>query len=236
MKQLIKNIVRWARITKAGSDDKQFATQQMEYLGKVADGIIVFPYGLHGNVPADSLALMFAVQGNPDNRAAIAWTPKDRPKLADGEVAFYHPPTDAFIIWRTSGDLDIETGNTGTANVNIKCKDLTVNASGDANINCVNSTLTATGNADISCVNSTITATTKVTFDTPLGNFTGALVVDGLITGAGYAFGGGSGSVAGVADFTGTIKHSGVDIGKGHGHTQANDSGGNTEANTGGVV
>ena len=84
MKNLIKNIVRWAKITTAGTDDQQFATQQMEYLGKVADGIIVFPYGLHGNVPPDALALMFAVQGNPDNRAAIAWTPKNRPKLKSG--------------------------------------------------------------------------------------------------------------------------------------------------------
>lgn len=230
------NMIRWARITKAGSDAEQFATQQMEYLGKVADGIIVFPYGIHANVPADSLALMFAVQDNPDNRAAIAWTPKKRPKLAAGEVAFYHPPTDAFIIWRKTGDLDIETGNNGTASINIKCKDITVDASGDANINCANSAVTATSNADISCVNSTITATSKVTFDTPLGNFTGALVVDGLITGAGYAFGGGSGAIAGVADFTGTVKHDGVDIGKDHGHAQANDSRGDTQVNTGGVV
>lgn len=117
---MIKNLLRWARITKAGSDDKQFAVQQMEYMGKVADGLIVFPYGIHGNVPADSLALMFAVNGSSDNRAAIAWTPKDRPKLADGEVAFYHPPTDAFIIWRASGELDIETGSAGTKDINIK--------------------------------------------------------------------------------------------------------------------
>jgi len=114
-----RNLLRWGRITQPGSDDKQFATQQMEYLGKVADGFIIFPYGMHGNVPADALALMFAVQGNPDNRAAIAWTPKDRPTLADGEVAFYHPPTDAFIIWRASGELDIETGNGGTKDINI---------------------------------------------------------------------------------------------------------------------
>ena len=144
-----RNLIRWARITKAGSDDKQFATQQMEYLGKVADGLIVFPYGLHGNVPPDSLALMFAVQGNPDNRAAIAWAPKDRPKLAEGEVAFYHPPTDAFMIWRANGDLDIETGSKGGANININCK--------QANI----------------------TASESVTFTTPLATFTGDVAIDG---------------------------------------------------------
>ena len=148
----LRNLLRWARITKAGSDDKQFATQQMEYLGKVADGLIVFPYGLHGNVPPDALALMFAVQGNPDNRAAIAWTPKDRPKLADGEVAFYHPPTDAFIIWRASGDLDIETGNKGGANVNINCKQAKV------------------------------TASESMTFDTPEATFKGSVTIDLALT------------------------------------------------------
>jgi hypothetical protein len=129
---MFRDLLRWARITKAGSDTDQFATQQMEYLGKVADGLIVFPYGLHGNVPADALALMLAIQGNPDNRAAIAWTPKDRPTLADGEVAFYHPPTDAFIIWRSTGDLEIETGTGGTADINIKAA--TVNITADVNI------------------------------------------------------------------------------------------------------
>lgn len=147
----IKNIVRFARITKAGSDDKQFATQQMEYLGKVADGLIVFPYGIHGNVPPDALALMFAVQGNPDNRAAIAWTPKNRPKLAEGENAFYHPPTDAFIIWRANGDLDIETGNKGGANININCKQVNV------------------------------TASESMTLTTPLATFTGDVAIDGSL-------------------------------------------------------
>ena len=131
---MFNKLVRWARITKASTDDKQFPVQQMEYLGKVADGIIVFPYGVHANVPADSLALMFAVEGNPENRAAIAWTPKDRPTLKDGEVAFYHPPTDAFIIWKQNGDLDIETGNGGTGNVNINCKQANVTASESVNV------------------------------------------------------------------------------------------------------
>lgn len=120
MLRQIKNMLRWARITKAGADDKQFPIQQMEYLGKVGDGVMVFPFGFHGNVTPDSLALMFAVQGHSDNRAAIAFDPKNRPKLAEGEVAFYHPPTGAFMIWRSDGSLEIETANEGTANINIK--------------------------------------------------------------------------------------------------------------------
>lgn len=161
---MLRNLIRWARITKAGTDKEQFATQQMEYLGKVADGLIVFPYGIHGNVPPDALALMLAVQGSADNRAAIAWTPKDRPELKAGEVAFYHPPTDAFIIWKENGDLDIETGNGGTANININCK----------NVN-----LTASDNVNIECKQTNITASESVTLDTPETTITGNLTVQG---------------------------------------------------------
>jgi len=205
---IIKNLIRWARITKAGSDTEQFATQQMEYLGKVADGLIVFPYGLHGNVPADALALMLAVQGNPDNRAAIAWTPKNRPTLANGEAAFYHPPTGAFIIWRKTGDLDIETGGNGTANVNIKCKDANITASGDVNVTSATSTVTATDSIDL-------IASTIIEFTSPLTKVNGAF------------------EVTAAATFGGAMTNSGVNVGSTHTHAQGVDSNGDTQQNTG---
>ena len=152
---MLRRLIRWAIITAAGDDTGQFAVQQMKYNGKVADGMIVFPYGIHGNVPPGAQALMFAVQGNPENRAAIAWTPKDRPELKEGEVAFYHPPTDAFIIWRSSGALDIETGAGGSQPINIKCT--------QANIQ----------------------ATESATIDTPLTTLTGAVQIDGTLNVAG---------------------------------------------------
>lgn len=209
MKNLIKNIVRWARITKAGSDDQQFATQQMEYLGKVADGIIVFPYGIHGNVPPDSLALMFAAQGNPDNRAAIAWTPKDRPKLAEGEVAFYHPPTGAFIIWRASGDLDIETGNKGGANINIKCN--------QANI-------TAAESVTVDTVDATIKASSTVTVDSPESTFTGNVTIDMDL------------DVTGATTLSSTVTSTGKDISDTHTHTGSATAPSGPQVNTGAVA
>jgi len=122
-------------VTKAGDDTPdKFHTQQLEYLGKPADALMVFPYGLHANVTPDALALIFSAQANPENRAAIAWTPKQRPKLAEGEAAFYHPPTGAFIIWKANGDLDIEVGEGGEGTVNVTCKDANVTASNDVNV------------------------------------------------------------------------------------------------------
>lgn len=120
----LTKLIRFAQITKAAASGQQFAVQQMRYLGKTADGLLVFPYGMHANVPPGALALMFSAQGNPDNRAAIAWDAKNRPDLAAGECAFYHPPTDATLIWRASGALDIETGGGGTADINVKAGNL----------------------------------------------------------------------------------------------------------------
>lgn len=129
---MLRNLLRWARITKGGSDAGQFATQQMTYRGKVADGMMVFPYGLHANVLTGSLGLMFSVGGDPDNRAVIAWTPKDRPVLSEGEVAFYHPPSDGQIIWRSDGSLEIVSGNGGSADINITAAN--VNITGNVHI------------------------------------------------------------------------------------------------------
>lgn len=193
---MFRNLLRWARIVSPGTDDKQFATQQMEYRGKIADGLIVFPYGLHGNVPADALALMFAVGGDPENRAAIAWTPKDRPQLAGGEVAFYHPPTDGWIIWRESGDLEIITGNNGGGNVSITCK---------------NATVTASENVGINCAQANITASESATIDTPETTITGNLSVGGDATVTGTVEGGEVQTAGGIV--LSSHIHSGVTAG-----------------------
>ena len=124
---MLRNLLRWARITKPGTDADQFAVQQMEYLGKTGNGVIVFPYGLHGNVPDDALALMFAVQGDPENRAAIAWTPQIRPTLKAGEVAFYHPPTETQLLFDESGNVTLTTVTGGSVTVNA-ATDVTINA------------------------------------------------------------------------------------------------------------
>ena len=168
-----KNSIRLSRITAPGADDKQFATQQMEYLGKIADGTIVFPYGFHANVPADFLALMFSVQGNPDNRFATPFNTSKRPTLASGEVAFFHPLLpDLIIKLQANGRMLIKSG-------------------------------------------------VSVDVDAPEATFSGNVTIDGNLT------------VTGTSTLGSTVTSNGVDIGETHTHAQANDSAGNTEANTG---
>lgn len=146
------NSIKWARITKpAPAEPQQFAVQQVSYSGKVGDAAVVMPYGLHANLPVDALTLMFSVNDEPDNRAIIGYDAKNRPTLEEGEVAFYHPPTDSFIIFRASGDLDIQAGTEGGANVNIICTDANITASGDVNVE-------ASGDANITAANVNIDA------------------------------------------------------------------------------
>jgi len=183
---MLRDLLRWAKISKAGSDGEQFHTQQLEYLGKTANSVMVFPYGLHANCTPDSLALMLSVQGNPENRACIAWKPKDRPIMASGEVTLYHPDTNSIISWRAGGNLEITTA----ANVDITCTNITANVSGSA-------TIDADGSVDIT---------------TPTLTLTGNLVVNGTMT------------------------NNGLDVGDTHGHTQGNDSNGDTEAAISGVT
>lgn len=139
---MISKLLRWVRVIKPGEDDPtKFHVQKIEYMGKVSDAFMVEPYGIHANIPENAFGVMFTVQGNQDNRGVIAWVPKGRPKLEGGEVAFYHPPTDAFIIWRASGDLDIETGSSGTGKINI-----------NATLTTINGDLTVTGDTTLAAV------------------------------------------------------------------------------------
>lgn len=95
----------------AGTDDNQFPVQQVEFMGKTADCVILFPYGMHGNVSKDSLMLMGSVQGDESNRVAIAMVPINRPKMEEGELCIYHPPSGTITHYKANGDIRMTTPN-----------------------------------------------------------------------------------------------------------------------------
>lgn len=126
-----------------------------------------------------------------------------------GEPVFFHPATNTRIVARNNGDLDI-------------------------------STVEASGNINIETVNANITASASVTVDTPNTTFTGdvqidgALNVDGDITSlaniiAALLVQGATLSISGAGSIDGKDYAT-------HTHSQGNDSDGDTQVNTGGVV
>lgn len=126
-----------------------------------------------------------------------------------GEPVFFHPGTNTRIVARSNGDLDVTT----------------VDAGGDVNI---------------STVNANITASTAVTIDSPQSTFTGDVQIDGALNVTGDITGLAN-VIAGllVQGATVTISGGGSIGGKDfltHTHAQGNDSGGDTQVNTGGIV
>lgn len=168
LKQL-KKLIRWARVTKSGSDDGDFPVQQIEYqLGKVGNCFILMPYGMHANASEDSLVAMFSMNGDSANRAGMPTNPQSRPKMAADEICLYHPKTQSIIHLRSiSGDLDIDVVKGENGNININAVKCNITASDSININApdtnITGNLTVTGDTTLSA---TVTSNGKDISDT----------------------------------------------------------------------
>ena len=102
----------WAKITRKGDESGQFPIQQVSYLGRVSDAMILFPYGMHANLPVDQLGLLIDKNG----RVFMGTSAVGRIAVEEGEVVFYHPGTKSKIHFKESGDIDVVSAN----NVNIQ--------------------------------------------------------------------------------------------------------------------
>jgi len=170
-------------VVKAGSDTGAYPVQQVSYLGKTADAVMLFPYGLHANVDGTAIGPLFILNGSDENRAMLPTSMTRRSTLAGGDVELYSPVSRSRVTLRANGDVEVDG------------KNVTVTASG---------ALTATA------ASASVTAAT--------------VAVTGNVT------------ITGNLSVTGTMTNAGKDVGATHGHTQGNDSGGNTEATISGVT
>ena len=148
----------WGKIT--GKDEReQQPRQQASFLGRIGDYVVVFPYGLYADLPADTLLKEIAPG------VAIPVTVGRPSDTEQGEPALFHPATNTRIIARNNGDLDM----------------ITTEAEGDVNIQTVNANITASEAVNIQTVNANITASASATIDTPLTTFTGDVQIDGAL-------------------------------------------------------
>lgn len=132
----IKRTIRVCRATLAGDESTTFAQQQVEYLGKTADAVIIFPYGFHAVAPADTLGLLFAQMGNPEALIRMPGFDRNRPTMVAGEVAVYHPGTGSVILFKADGSVSV----TSVVGVNVSAP--AVSITGNATIT---GNLTVTG-------------------------------------------------------------------------------------------
>ncbi len=149
----LRNLIKRAVVTKAGSDTGNLAIQQISYNGRVGDCDIIFPYGMHANLPPGSLITVVTIEANEENRAGIGGVPEQRIKgLPEGEVVFFHPVTKSKFHFKNDGNVDVEANG-----------DLNINVTGDANITATNVIVEASTNVDI-------TAATEVSVTAPVVN------------------------------------------------------------------
>ncbi len=166
----LKKLIQLVRITAGGLDDKDAPVQQIEYLGKVANGVMVFPFGFHANVDPDSLGIKVTYNAQPENRAIFPLSFLRRPKrLATGEVVVYHPKTGTKIHFRDNGDIDVVTNTAKSGNVNIVCNDANITAAGDVAVtNTGTTTIDTTGDITVdSAANVDIIGAISVDVDAP---------------------------------------------------------------------
>ena len=168
----LRNLIKRAVVTRAGDDTGNLAIQQISYNGRVGDCDIIFPYGMHANLPVDSLITVVTIEANEENRAGIGGVPEQRIKdLPAGEVVFFHPSTKSKFHFRNDGNVDVVANG-----------DLNINVTGDANI-------TATGDVNVigenviveAATNIDLTATT-LNIDVTNLNITGTTAFIGTIT------------------------------------------------------
>lgn len=112
----------WARITRKGSEEGEYSIQQATYLERLADVFVLFPYGMHANLPVGQLGFLLS------GKVLIGTSAIGRIPVEEGEVVFYHPGTGTKIHFKANGDLDVESEN----NVNIKAP--TVAVDGDLTV------------------------------------------------------------------------------------------------------
>lgn len=108
----------WAKIS-GGDKGKKYPDQQVEYLGRVGDLIVIFPYGMHCDLPDGALMRKLCEE------AGIPMTVERPGDVARGEPVFYHPVSGSRIIFKNNGDIDVKAG---TATVNIEAATVNVNA------------------------------------------------------------------------------------------------------------
>ncbi len=112
------------KVTKSSVEGAFFPKQQISYLGKVTDGFPVFPYGMHANLPQNNLGFIVDEGG----RLFMGTSAVGRLKpMAQNEVIFFHEKSGAFIHFRNSGDIDIDTTQS-SGNVNITANGVIVDA------------------------------------------------------------------------------------------------------------
>lgn len=146
-------IIRWASVFRAGKDTDSYPVQQITYLGKTSEAVMLFPYGMHANVDGDAIGPMFTMNGNMENRGMLPTSMTRRSKLVGGDVELYSPVSRSRVTIRYNGGAEIDaTSFTVTATTSMAVTTPTASFSNDV---LVGNDLTVAGTAQAATVAAT---------------------------------------------------------------------------------
>jgi phage gp45-like len=111
--QKMRNMIRIGRVVRPGADNKADCISQVESMGKAANCVMVYPFGISANAPANATVLMFATGASCQNMVGIPFMPENRvPGLEPGEVAFSNPLSKSRITAKADGTIETKCGTT----------------------------------------------------------------------------------------------------------------------------
>ena len=162
----INGLIKRTQITRASDDVSAFQVAQVSYMDRVSDTEVLWPYGMYGNVPVDSLCLTLSVGGEEGNKVTFpsrAHT-RTRRRTRAGEVGIGNQVAKSDVFFDADGNIII-----------IAPGDLRVTVSGDKEVTVSGDCkLTVTGDVTITGGNVTIdSATTSITGRAALGGVGG---------------------------------------------------------------
>lgn len=191
-----------AVISNVTEDNLDIRIQQVTFNKRPSDAEIFFPYGMSGNVPADSLCVVISINNDPGFLVCLPDRSQDRIKgLKMGEVAIFNPLTKSRTIFKENGDIEqVLEGESGSKITVIK-NDYSVEVGASTTVN-------STGTIDINSeTDFTIKSDTKLIVSAPESEFTGNVKITGNLEVVGSTTLG-SAVTSGVKDISDTHTHS----------------------------
>lgn len=112
-KNKLFNMIKKGYITSYTKNNGTYGTIQVNYLGKPTNAQTIYPYGMMANPSLKNMCLLFNINAQEDNIAALCYTQKNNygVKLDSPEVIWGNPETGSYILFLKNGDIEIKSKN-----------------------------------------------------------------------------------------------------------------------------
>ncbi len=118
---LLRNLIKRAYISKEIINNSEpYLKAQVTYFDKTTNAEMIFPYGMQAIPPKETIGLLLNILGYEDNLVFIPYAQNERFKilLAEGEVVIGSPKSSSYIYFKSNGEINIESKEKLTINVN----------------------------------------------------------------------------------------------------------------------